>query len=91
MAFEAYGVDSGAALVVDRLVGFLFVYTRRTWLSQQDDAGARSWCGALQDPAVGPAVRGPSKATRPTPGLWPPWRSAPGCHGRPPPGGFVKP
>jgi hypothetical protein len=67
LAFGAYGVDSGAALVVDRLVGFLFVYTRRTWLSQQDDAGARSWCGALQDPAVGPAVRG--RPRRPGPRL----------------------
>jgi AraC-like DNA-binding protein len=57
LAAEAGGVDSGSALVVDRLVDLLFVYALRTWLSQQENAGTRSWFGALQDPVVGPAVR----------------------------------
>jgi len=57
LAAEAHEVDSGSALVVDRLVDLLFVYALRTWLGQQDDASARSWFGALQDPVVGPAVR----------------------------------
>jgi AraC-like DNA-binding protein len=54
---EAGALDSGSALVVDRLVDLLFVYALRTWLRQQDDASARSWFGALADPVVGPAVR----------------------------------
>jgi AraC-like DNA-binding protein len=57
LAAEADGVDSGSALVVDRLVDLLFVYALRAWLGQQRDASARSWFGALQDPVVGPAVR----------------------------------
>jgi AraC-like DNA-binding protein len=48
--------DAGSALVVARLVDLLFVYALRTWLSHQE-ATARSWFGALQDPIVGPAVR----------------------------------
>jgi AraC-like DNA-binding protein len=57
LAAEAGGVDSGSAPVVDRLVDLLFVYALRTWLNQQDKAGAHSWFGALQDPVAGPAVR----------------------------------
>jgi AraC-like DNA-binding protein len=57
LAAEADGVDSGSALVVDRLVDLLFVYALRAWLSRQRDASARSWFGALQDPVIGPAVR----------------------------------
>lgn len=54
---EVVGIDSGSALVVDRLVDLLFVYALRTWLSQHDDASIGSWFGALRDPVVGPAVR----------------------------------
>jgi AraC-like DNA-binding protein len=57
LAAEADGLDSGSALVVDRLVDLLFVYALRTWLSRHGDATARSWFGALQDPVVGPAMR----------------------------------
>src|SRR5262249_42627956 len=57
LAAEADRVDSGSALVVDRLVDLLFVYALRAWLSRQRDTSARSWFGALQDPIVGPAVR----------------------------------
>jgi AraC-like DNA-binding protein len=57
LAAEAVGIDSGSALVVDRLVDLLFVYALRAWLSQHDEAGVRSWLGALQDPVVGPTVR----------------------------------
>jgi AraC-like DNA-binding protein len=57
LAAEAIGIDSGSALVVDRLVDLLFVYALRTWLSQHDEASVRSWLGALHDPVVGPAVR----------------------------------
>jgi AraC-like DNA-binding protein len=57
LAAEAGAIGSGSAMVVGRLVDLLFVYALRSWLSCQDDAGARSWFGALQDPFVGPAVR----------------------------------
>jgi AraC-like DNA-binding protein len=57
LAAETVGIESGTALVVDRLVDLLFVYAVRTWLSQHDDASVGSWLGALQDPVVGPAVR----------------------------------
>ncbi len=57
LAAEADTLNSGSALVVDRLVDLLFVYALRTWLSRQRDGSARSWFGALQDPVVGPAVR----------------------------------
>lgn len=57
LAAEVGGVESGSALVVDRLVDLLFVYALRTWLVQQDAARASSWFGALQDPVVGPAIR----------------------------------
>jgi AraC-like DNA-binding protein len=57
LAAEAGRVDSGSALVVDRLVDLLFVYALRAWLARQPGASARSWFGGLQDPAVGPAVR----------------------------------
>lgn len=57
LAAEADGVDSGSALAVDRLVDLLFVYALRAWLSRQQDTGAHSWFGGLQDPVVGPAVR----------------------------------
>ncbi len=57
LAAEAGGVDSGSALVVDRLVDLLFVYALRAWLGRHDAAVVRSWFGALQDPVVGPAVR----------------------------------
>lgn len=54
---EVGNVDSGSALVVDRLVDLLFVYALRTWLGQQDAAKVRTWFGALQDPVVGPTIR----------------------------------
>ncbi|HEV2678674.1 MAG TPA: AraC family transcriptional regulator [Aliidongia sp.] len=57
LAAEAAGIQSGSALVVDRLVDLLFVYALRTWLIRQDDGSARSWFGGLQDAVVGPAVR----------------------------------
>ncbi len=57
LAAEVGDIDSGSALVVDRLVDLLFVYALRTWLSQQDDASVRSWFGALRDPVVGPAIQ----------------------------------
>jgi AraC-like DNA-binding protein len=57
LAAEVGHIDSGSALIVDRLVDLLFVYALRTWLSNNGDASARSWFGALQDPDVGPAVR----------------------------------
>ncbi|WMT92743.1 AraC family transcriptional regulator [Pelagibacterium sp. H642] len=54
---EADRTEPGSALVIDRLVGLLFVYALRAWLSQHGDAGNHSWFGALQNPAVGPAVQ----------------------------------
>jgi AraC-like DNA-binding protein len=57
LAGEAGSAEPGSALVVDRLVGLLFVYALRSWLGLHDAAGAYSWFGALQNSAVGPAVR----------------------------------
>ncbi len=57
LSSEAGQTESGSALVIDRLVGLLFVYALRAWLNRHDEAGAHSWLGALQNPAVGPAVR----------------------------------
>lgn len=57
LAAEADGIHSGSALAVGRLIDLLFVYALRAWLSHQQDSGARSWFGGLQDPVVGPAVR----------------------------------
>lgn len=57
LAGEARGTEPGSALVIDRLVGLLFVYALRAWLNHHVDASAYSWFGALQNPAVGPAVQ----------------------------------
>jgi AraC-like DNA-binding protein len=57
LAAEADALEPGTAMAIDRLVDILFVYALRAWISLQDGAGAHSWFGALQDPAVGPAVR----------------------------------
>jgi AraC-like DNA-binding protein len=58
LAEEAESAEHGSAVVVDRLVDLLFVYTLRAWLEQQDAGPAPSWFAALHDPIVGPALRG---------------------------------
>jgi AraC-like DNA-binding protein len=57
LAAEAQNRNSGTAMVVDRLVDLIFVYTLRTWLEEQRRSQSFSWFGALQNPQVAPALR----------------------------------
>lgn len=57
LAAEAENRSSGTAMVVDRLVDLIFVYTLRTWIEEQRRSQSSSWFGALQNPQVAPALR----------------------------------
>lgn len=57
LAAEAESRASGTAMVVDRLVDLIFVYTLRTWLEEQRRSQSSTWFGALQNPQVAPALR----------------------------------
>lgn len=52
---EAIDAQSGAELVVPRLVDTLLVYVIRAWLDGQP-VGAGGWFGALRDPAIAKAL-----------------------------------
>ncbi|HSC85673.1 MAG TPA: AraC family transcriptional regulator [Polyangiaceae bacterium] len=52
---EAIDAQSGAELVVPRLVDSLLVYVIRAWLNGQP-VGAGGWFGALRDPAIARAL-----------------------------------
>ena len=52
---EAIDAQSGAELVVPRLVDSLLVYVVRAWLDGQP-VGAGGWFGALRDPAIARAL-----------------------------------
>jgi len=52
---EALAAESGAELVVPRLVDSLLVYVVRAWL-EGEPIGAGGWFGALRDPAIAKAL-----------------------------------
>jgi AraC-like DNA-binding protein len=55
LLLEASAHQSGADLVVPRLVDVLLVYVVRAWLNRQPQGGA-GWFGALRDPQIGRAL-----------------------------------